>query len=114
MEGDRVKLKEFKQIIQSEFGKNLEHATPANVREFLDRFQQKMHREKTGERQRIDIHESAASYEEVIRDFFARVLDHPSDEAIINLWMLAFELSFAAEEDLYSEKFTKLFHDIEA
>jgi len=35
-----VRLSEFKQRVEAEFGPNLQNATPANVREFLDKLQQ--------------------------------------------------------------------------
>ena len=31
-----MKLREFKQMVHAEFGPHMEHATPSNVREFLD------------------------------------------------------------------------------
>ena len=35
-----MRLSEFKQRVEAEFGPNLQNATPANVREFLDKLQQ--------------------------------------------------------------------------
>jgi len=37
-EEDHSQVSEFRSAVLSEFGKGLEKATPANVREFLDRF----------------------------------------------------------------------------
>jgi hypothetical protein len=60
---------------------------------------------------RIVLNESATSYEEVIKDFFNRILDAPSEEAIVTLWALALDLSFAAIEYQYAERFATLFQD---
>ena len=34
-----MELNDFKELVDREFGNRLEHATPGNVREFLDRMQ---------------------------------------------------------------------------
>lgn len=105
-------LHTFKQMVFQEFGDRLEHATPANVREFLDRLQvQEMGRRLPGGR--FEIHETGTTYEEIIKDFFARVLDMPHEEAIILLWTLAIDLAFAAVEHQYGEYFASLFKDLE-
>jgi hypothetical protein len=62
---------------------------------------------------RIVLDETATSYEEVIKDFFTRILEAPSDEAIVALWTLALDLSFAAIEYQYAERFANLFHDLD-
>jgi hypothetical protein len=95
----------------SEFGPNLEHATPANVREFLDRMQLEVFSANATTPLVLD--ETAKTYEEIIKDFFARVLDLPRDEALLTLWSLALELSFAAIESQFSDRFTGLFKDID-
>ena len=106
-----MRLEEFKSLVRSEFGQGLKNATPANVREFLDRMQQEVFQSRLAER--IVIDEPATSYEEVIKDFFNRILDVPSEEAVIALWTLALDLSFAAIEYQYAERFASLFHDLE-
>lgn len=107
-----MKLQEFRKLVKSEFGDDLKHATPANVREFVDRLQQS---DKIMERvpARIVIDEPCNSYEEVIRDFFSQILELPPDEAMVALWTLALDLAFATIESQYSERFASLFQDTE-
>jgi hypothetical protein len=106
-----VKLEEFRNLVRSEFGQGLKNATPANVREFLDRMQQAVFQNRLAER--IVIDEPATSYEEVIKDFFTRILEAPLEEAIVALWALALDLSFAAVESQYAERFASLFHELD-
>jgi hypothetical protein len=106
-----VKLAEFKRWVHAEFGPNLEHATPANVREFLDRAHAELAAGENGNRFVLD--EPATSYEEILRDFFSRVLDMPHDTAIMALWMLSLELSFAGVRDQWAERFELLFQGLE-
>ncbi len=104
-----MNLEEFKEAVRREFGANLQNATPANVREFLDRLQQAEWKSSTSVP--LVLNETATTYEEIIRDFFARVLDLPPEQAIILLWTVAIELSFAALESHYAEIFDKLFRE---
>lgn len=105
-------LQTFKELVYKEFGDHLEHATPANVREFLDRLQMdEVAKRLPGER--FEINESGTTYEEIIKDFFARVLDMPRDDAIILLWTLAIDLAFAAVEHQYAEYFASVFKDLD-
>ena len=104
-----MKLAEFRQLVKSEFGDDLKHATPANVREFLDRFQGEVLSEKVTHRIVIDEH--CTTYEENIKDFFAQMLELPPEEAVVGLWALALDLAFASIESQYAEKFASLFKD---
>jgi len=107
-----VDLQTFKELVYQEFGTHLEHATPANVREFLDRLQmQEVAKRLPGER--FEINETGTTYEEIIKDFFARVLEMPRDDAIILLWTLAIDLAFAAVEHQYAEYFASLFKELD-
>lgn len=106
-----VKIEEFRSAIRREFGRNLEHATPANVRDFLDRLQEEVHLERP--RARLVLNESKTTYEEILKDFFDRVLDFPKDEALILLWTMAFDLSFSALEHHLADRFDTLFRDTE-
>lgn len=106
-----MKLGEFRKIVRSEFGENLAHATPANVREFLDRMETDVLPERFSNR--IVLNETCNSYEEVIRDFFAQILEMPSDEAIVALWTLSLYLAFSAIESQYADRFATLFQDSE-
>ena len=106
-----VKLEEFRKLVKAEFGDGLKHATPANVREFLDRVEADVLPEKVSNR--IVINEPCNSYEEVIKDFFAQILELPPDEAVVALWTLALDLAFGAIESQYADRFASLFHDMD-
>ena len=106
-----MKLTEFRQLVKSEFGDDLKHATPANVREFLDRFEGEVLSEKVTHR--IVIDEPCTTYEEVIKDFFAQMLELPPEEAVVGLWALALDLAFASIESQYAERFTSLFKELD-
>jgi hypothetical protein len=103
-------IEQFKSAVRQEFGPNLEHATPANVREFLDKMQIDAHE---GGRPRIVLNETKTTYEAILRDFFARVLDFPRDDALILLWTLAFELSFTTLEHHLADQLDPLFRDLD-
>lgn len=103
--------KELRKIVIKEFGAGLEHATPANVREFLDRMELGVL--APGAKGPIVLDESASTYEEIIKDFFIRVLEMPRDEAITLLWLLAFDLSFSAIELQHEDKLKSLFKELE-
>src|ERR1700738_4114907 len=90
--GDGSKLDAFRKAVWREFGHNLEKATPANVREFLDRNQETLFSGNSPDR--FVLNEPKTTYEEILKDFFVRVLERPNDEALILLWTLAFEMSF--------------------
>jgi hypothetical protein len=62
---------------------------------------------------RIILEERASSYEEIIKDFFVRVLELPEDEAVMLLWLLAFDLTFSAIELQHEEKLRALFKELE-
>ena len=105
-----MNLEEFKKAIYGEFGDNLEHATPGNVRDFLDHRAGPLGPQLKG---RIVLEERAASFEEVLKDFFVRVLELPREDAIVMLWLLAFDFAFSAIELQQAEKFKSLFGDYE-
>lgn len=106
-----MELYEFKKTITKEFGSGLENATPRNVREFLDRMQfGALGPHMKG---RIVLEESASSYEEVLKDFFFRVLDLPKDEALTLLWLLAFDFAFSAIELQHNDRFKSLFAEFD-
>lgn len=106
-----MKLEEFRKIVRQEFGDGLKHATPANVRDFLDRVQTGVLPD--GVAHRIVIDEPCNSYEEIIKDFFAQILELPPDEAVVALWTLALDFAFASIESQYNERFAALFRDID-
>ena len=107
-----MSLEKFKQKVRREFGDDLHRASPATVRDFLDRLQ--------GDSQighlrgrRFELDESAKSYEEVMRTFFARVLDLPPDEAVTMLWAVAFDLSYALIASHDADRIGHLFRGLE-
>ena len=103
------KLDAFRKAVWKEFGHNLEKATPANVRDFLDRHQDELFDgDPNG---RFVLNEPKTTYEEILKDFFVRVLERPSDEALILLWTLAFEMSFFNIEQHAAERLQSLFGD---
>jgi hypothetical protein len=104
-------LSEFKGLVNNEFGNHLEHATPGNVREFLDRMQ--LNSLGPNLKGRIVLEEHASTYEEVVKDFFAKVLEFPKEEALMLLWLLAFDLVFSAIELQQADKFRTLFRDLD-
>lgn len=103
---------ELRDLVKQEFGEHLERATPATVRDFLDRLQVEMH-EQSGEGPpyAIDGEESARSYEEIVADFFSRVLDYGPEKAIVLLWLLAFEQHFSIVEEDYVQRSLTLFEE---
>lgn len=106
-----MRLAEFREIVKQEFGDDLKHATPANVRDFLDRIEGEVLADKVTDR--IVIDEPCTSYEEVIKDFFAHMLQLPPEEAVVGLWALALDLAFATIESQYAERFASLFKDLD-
>jgi len=107
--GDSAKLDSFRDAVRKQFGRNLEKATPANVREFMDRYQEDMFQSSYSGNKRIELNETKTTYEEILKDFFVKVLDHPSDEALIMLWTLAFDLSFFNIEQHAAQRLHSLF-----
>lgn len=85
----------------------MERATPATIRDFLIRMQ----REISGTRRGPVVinHDPAHDFNDVIGDFFSRVLELPLDKAVVLLWLLAVELHYARLEEEYSERFSSLF-----
>jgi hypothetical protein len=102
---------EFRELVRGEFGPRLERATPASVREFLDGLQVRLHKESgEGPPYVLDQEDTAGSYEEIVAEFFSRILDYDSPEqAFILLWLLAFEQHFSMLEEDYSQRYLTLF-----
>lgn len=105
-----MNLEQFREEVYRQFGPRLERATPANVQEFLVHMQARLSGNDRG--QPVEIHETAHSYDEIVSEFFARVLEVGPDrmeQALMQLWLLGFELHFARLEEQYSDKFAPLF-----
>ena len=112
---------EFKQRVREAFGPQMEHATPANVREFLDVIARERWREEKAARRAahpgqpnppLELpREEATSYEDILRRFFANTLASPHDEALIQLWLLALDLAYAGVEEQAAQEIGPLFAD---
>lgn len=109
-----MRLGEFRERVRQHFGDNLRNATMANVREFIDQLQKEAYQNAFDETGCYEMREEhARSFEEVMQDFFARVLDLPAEEAVPLLWTTAIELAYAAIEHQYAEVLDPLFRSIE-
>jgi len=102
-----VDVQEFRKLVIAEFGRNLEHATPGNVREFIDGLQ--LNALGPTLKGRIVLEEKASTFEDVLKDFFARALELPPNDAIILLWLLALDFAFSAIELQQEDAFKSLF-----
>jgi len=103
-------VSQLRDLVRQEFGEHLERATPASVRDFLDRLQLQLHEDSgEGPPYIIEGEECARSYEEVVGEFFSQVLDYDRDKAVILLWLLAFEQHFAMIEEDYAQRSMTLF-----
>ncbi len=110
-EGDTTRLERFRARVFQTFGADLEKATPANVRDFMECYQEE---ELSGSTKHLfELNESKTTYEEILKDFFARVLERPSEDALILLWLMSFEMSFYAIEQQLSERLQSLFGDVD-
>jgi hypothetical protein len=103
-----VTLTDFRRLVHQEFGGDLRHMTPANVRDFLSRVQPRIEGEYPTPG-RVQLNEPEGTYEGIVRDFLRRVLDMPPEQAIIRLWLYSLEMTMASVSDLEAEKFQKLF-----
>ncbi|MCS6860083.1 MAG: hypothetical protein NZT92_07180 [Abditibacteriales bacterium] len=92
-----MRFVEFKQRVVAEFGENLHRATPDGLLTFASRLQAELSAQPAPDKH-FELNESAKSYEEVLRQFFARVLQYPPDEAATVLWLTAIELAFGGLE----------------
>lgn len=106
-------LEQFRRRVREQFGPGMERATPENVREFLDRMQTELapgaSLSPPGGPYELSEAETETSYEAILRSFFSGILDAPSDQAIIQLWLLALELAFADLRDTIEEEISPLF-----
>jgi hypothetical protein len=100
---------ELRKLATQEFGEQFERATPATVRDFLDRLQVRIHEELGEGSPYVIDEEGARSFEEIYTGFFRQVLDYSPDKAIVLLWLLAFEQHFTMMEDDYFDRSLRLF-----
>ena len=102
-------LSEFRDLVRGEFGPRLERATPANVRDFLDHLQLRLHQDAKEGPPYVIEENHARNYEEIVADFFSRALDHPPEQSLIMLWLLAFEQHFVMLSEDYAHRFVTIF-----
>lgn len=106
-----MRLQELRDLVKREFGPRLEFATPANVQEFVTNFYSGILTKREG---RFDIvEEKATSYEEIVKEFLWDVLEHPTDERIVLLWLLTLELLFAVLEPIERERIGRFLNDLQ-
>ena len=108
-----MKLDEFRRRVIEEFGADLNHATPANVREFLDRMRLNEFATQRAQNPRVSLNDPGRSYEDIVKDTFSKLLQLSPEEAVPILWVIAFELSFSIIEFQYSETLEKLFQSLD-
>ena len=115
-----MEMAEFKQRVRLAFGANMEHATPANVREFVDGMQREQWKGHQAEVARktgcpnppLDLTgERALTYEGTLRKFFRGAIDEADDQAFIALWMFALDLAYSGVEEMQAERLAGLFVD---
>jgi hypothetical protein len=116
-----MELNEFKKRVALAFGPEMVHATPANVRDFIDTLQREVWESSRADQAAktgnpfapvdIDSTQSILSYEGTIRDFFNRMLQENSDQSMILVWMFALELAYSGIEEMHGESMNKLFVD---
>lgn len=107
-----MRIDEFRQLVFREFGSDLDNATPANVREFLDRMNLSSFKAQANN-PRVVLNEQGRNYEEIVKDTFAKILKLPPEEAVPLLWLIAFELSFSVIEYQYAEALERLFQGLD-
>ena len=108
-----MKLEEFRALVFREFGADLNNATPAHVREFIDRMQLTDFRQQRATNPRVVLNDPSRTYEEIVKDTFARILKLSAEEAVPLLWSIAFELSFSVIEYQYEETLNRLFQGLD-
>jgi hypothetical protein len=107
-----VTLQEFRRLVRSEFGGDLRHMTPANVRDFLAKVQPHVEGEYPAGQGRVYLNEPEKTYEGILRDFLRGVLDMPPDQAVIRLWLYSLEMTVANVSDVEADKFRRLFAEL--
>lgn len=92
-----ISLPRLRELVVEYLGPGLCDATPERVRALLDRVQlETADRPPAGQRWVID--EAAASYDQILREFFWHALFRPPEEAVPGLWLAGFEACFGSLE----------------
>lgn len=111
-----MRLDEFREEVKREFGQQLQRATPANVQDFLVRMQSQLFADAGKSDNTFELNEHASDYDEIVTQFFARVLESKPEqleEALMMLWLVGFELHFARLEEEYADRFATMFGERE-
>jgi hypothetical protein len=122
-----MRIADFRARVIAQFGSDLKHATPANVREFLDQLQREMYQAEKAEQARLTGDPNAPyivpdtpfnmsnmpTWESTIRDFFAKTLDMETERAFILLWILAFDMAYSGIEEIHATSMERLFKDMD-
>ncbi|HEY3376650.1 MAG TPA: hypothetical protein VGL77_04065 [Armatimonadota bacterium] len=103
-------ITQFRDDIYAEFGSKLEHATPANVRRFLNRMHLELGDYASDGQPFVIPREDATNYEQVVAEFLSRVLKTPPEQGIMLLWIFASELFYARLGEQYEEKLSDLLY----
>ncbi|MHB9131434.1 MAG: hypothetical protein ACYDBB_10130 [Armatimonadota bacterium] len=107
-----MNLEQFRHEVHAEFGPHLEHATPEHVRKFLCRIQAEIASGKATKAGFDISQEHAKNYEQIVTEFFARVIDFPTEQAVIHLWIFAAEMYFSQLGEQYAELSAMLSFDV--
>lgn len=107
-----MRLDEFREEVKRDLGDQLQRATPSSVQDFLTRMQSQLFHDASKERRVFELNEEAADYDEIVTQFFSRILESNTEqleEALIMLWLVALELHFARLEQEYADRFASMF-----
>jgi hypothetical protein len=110
-------LQELRARVRAAFGPGMVHATPDNVRTFLDQIaRERWQAEKprltaeSPDRDRVEIpSEKASTYEEILRGFFSGLLEYAADDAAVELWLFSLDMAYSDIEEHYRERLGRLF-----
>ena len=83
-------------------------ATPEHMRQFLSRMYAQLSARPAGVRAFAIPHEDADNYEQVITEFFSRVLDLPPERAVVLLWLFASEMFYSRLGEQYTQELSEL------
>lgn len=93
----------FRQEVHATFGEKMEHATPAHMRKFLCRVYAELDESGQEPRPAAVVRDEASNYEQIVTEFFARVLDLPPERGVVLLWLFATEMFYSRLGEQYAE-----------
>jgi len=92
-----VELETFRQRVRETFGAGLEKATAESVQEFVRKWEAEGRGEPPPSGRYLLADGSPETINQILRDYFVRVLDLPPAEAVISLWLTAADMAFRDE-----------------